>query len=128
MNELRLGLLLALCAPPAFAADWLLIWSGPDEVLMIDRSSVRREADRAQAWTMRTFDGRIDNGGMPHQSSRSHMVADCRAGRLGVDERTFLAGANATGAVVREDKPERVQMAEPATAAEKMVFAMLCAG
>lgn len=128
MIELRLALLLALCAPPAFAADWLLIWSGRDEVLMIDRSSVRREADRAQAWTMKTFDRKVDNGGMPHQSSRSHMVADCRAGRLGFDERIFLAGANATGGVVRAEKPERVQMAEPATAAEKMVFAMLCAG
>jgi hypothetical protein len=128
LNQLRLGLLLVLCTPPAFAADWLLIWSGPDEVLMIDRSSVRREADRAQAWTMKTFDRRIDNEGISHQSSRSHMVADCRAGRLGFDERIFLAGTNATGAVVRAEKPERVQMAEPATAAEKMVFAMLCAG
>lgn len=128
MTEFRLGLLFALWASPAFAADWLLVWSGREEAVMLDRASVRRGGGAAQAWVMKVFDKTVtlDDGSVPHRSRRIHLVADCRAGKYGYDEQVFLSGAQGTGTVVRNEKPAAVDMVVPATAPEKILFAMVC--
>ncbi len=128
MIELRLGLLLALCAPPAFAADWLLIWSGRDEVMLLDRESIRRGGGTADTWAMQVFDHAVtlEDGTVPHRSRRLHVVADCRAGRYGYAERVFLSDAEGAGTVVHREKPAVVNMAVPDTAPGKMLLAMLC--
>lgn len=128
MIEPRLGLLLVLCAAPAFAADWLLVWSGRDEIMMLDRDSIRRGDGAADAWAMQVFDRTVtlEDGTVPHRSRRLRVVADCRAGKYGYAERVFLSDANGAGTVVRRETPAAAGMAVPDTTPGKVLLAMIC--
>lgn len=126
-------LLTAVCATlatSATAADWLVISSGRDEVLMVDRASFKLRGDFAEASILRSFDKTVtlEDGTVPHRSQHIRLTVDCRNGTYGHAERVLLSEALGKGQVVNTEKPEKedVRFAAPESYAGKMLLAMAC--
>jgi len=126
---LILTLLSALLAGalPGHASDWLVIGSGAAEVLMLDRDSVSRSGERAEALMIHSHDRDVAaTGDIPaHRSELSRLRFDCNAGTITVAERLFFSAALGRGQEVG-----KASSPAPAAAAsnqrEKMLLEMAC--
>jgi hypothetical protein len=124
---------LMLAAGAACAADYLLLQADADGALLIDRASIRRDGDSAQAWTLRRFDRAVPaSAGVPgHQAIRALYRIDCASRRLAVAERHYLAaGTAAAPAAANSGTPEAnasPALSAPATQGERMLLATVCA-
>ena len=129
MRTLTLTLISVLLAGalPGHAADWLVIGSGATEVLMLDRDSVSRNGDRAEALMLHSHDRDVAaTGDFPtHRSELSRLRFDCDTGTITVAERQFYSAALGRGREVG-----KISAPAPATAAsnqrEKMLLEMAC--
>ncbi len=113
-------------AAPAGAADYLLVHAETDGALLIDRDSLRRTGERAEAWTLYRYDRPVPPApGEPrHAAMRSRYVLDCRARRLAITERIYLASpaGTAVGRATVGDAPLR----EANSPSERMLLAAVC--
>ena len=103
-------------ASDSSAANFLLLYSGIDEIVMIDRDSISRDDARAQAWVVRRREGTPPAKG--NTEIRERYVFDCTARTLGVIERR---GGG-------EGPAPLLELAAPRSGREQALVAYACGG
>jgi len=102
--------LLAVTAASAFAGDWSLVAQGTDEIVFVDRSSIREEGDLKTARVLRSYSSvqTIGDDAFPHKSEILHYAVRCEDRSLGFEAWTMTAGEIGSGDTVwtgQVDKP-----------------------
>lgn len=124
------GLMIVLACSAASAADWLVVASGRDDVLLVDRASLARSGTRAEAWVLRSHESavRSEDGAREYRSQKIQLVFDCRARTHGTARRIFMSGPLGGGKVVAAEttEPAALHMAAVATQVENLLLEMAC--
>ena len=102
--------MLAVTAASAFAGEWSLVAQGSDEIVFVDRSSIRDEGGVKTARVLRSYSSvqTIGDDAFPHKSEILHYAVRCEDRSLGFEAWTMTAGEIGTGATVwtgQVDKP-----------------------
>ena len=92
---------------------------------MLDRASLRRGGDAAEAWLLRNHES--GPAALPQRSERLHLRFDCRAGTLAVVETIAFSGSFGTGSEIDRGTADAPRFAAPAQQTERMLLEMACA-
>lgn len=93
---------LALAATASFAGDWSLVAKGDDQIVFVDRSSIREEGDLKTLRVLRSYSTvqTIGDTAFPHKSEILHYAVSCEARSLGFEAWTMTSGEVGTGSTV----------------------------
>ena len=128
-GSLTLWLLLALSLPhAAIATDYLMLHTEATGALLVDRASIRREGDSAQAWTLYRHDRPMPaTDAVPgHIAQRTRFLFDCKSLRLAIAERHYFATRTGTQPS-RTESVATPRFASPGSQSERMLLAAVCA-
>ncbi len=94
--------LLAVTATTSFAGDWSLVGGDSEEIVFVDRSSIRDEGNLRTARVLRSYSSvqTIGDDAFPHKSQILHYAVSCQDRSLGFEAWTMTAGEIGTGATV----------------------------
>ncbi|HEX7813195.1 MAG TPA: surface-adhesin E family protein [Burkholderiales bacterium] len=94
--------ILALAAATSFAGDWSLVAHEADQIVFVDRSSIREEGGLKTARVLRSYSTvqTIGDTAYPHKSEILHYAVSCEDRSLGFEAWTMTAGEVGTGATV----------------------------
>lgn len=124
------GLIIALACSAASAADWLVVASGRDDVLLVDRASLARSGTRAEAWVLRSHESvvRSGDGAREYRSQKIQLVFDCRARTHGTARRIFMSGPLGGGKVVAAETAASatLHMVAAQTQLDNLLLEMAC--
>jgi hypothetical protein len=137
MQALMSGLLLAAvacgtasCKPaaaPAPVAGWVVFEAMPDATIYIDPSSIHKEGDRAEMWTLIDYKNpQPDKTGKQVLSDKLHYRYDCQGRQLSIIATSAHAGPMASGEIinVNPDPPELAPV--PAGTTAERMWARAC--
>jgi hypothetical protein len=93
---------LALGAASAMAGDWRLVAQDAQEIVFVDRSSIREEGGLKTARVLRSYSTvqTIGDDAFPHKSEILHYAVRCEDRSLGFEAWTLTAGEIGTGDTV----------------------------
>lgn len=94
--------ILALTAVTSFAGDWSLVAKGADQIVFVDRSSIREEGDFKTLRVLRSYSTvqTIGDTAFPHKSEILHYAVSCEDRSLGFEAWTMTSGEVGTGSTV----------------------------
>lgn len=122
---------LAVLASSAFAGDWNLVGQGADEIVFVDRSSIRSEGDLKTARVLRSYSTvqTIGDDAFPHKSEILHYAVRCEDRSLGFEAWTMTAGEIGTGATVWTGQVEKPALySDPADPLLAGMISSVCNG
>ncbi len=94
--------ILALTAITSFAAEWSLVAGNKDQIVFVDRSSIRDEGGLKTARILRSYSTvqTIGDTAFPHKSEILDYTVRCEDRSLGFEAWTMTSGEIGTGATV----------------------------
>jgi hypothetical protein len=94
--------ILAVTAATSFAGEWSLVAQGSDQIVFVDRTSIRDEGDMKTARVLRSYSSvqTIGDDAFPHKSEILHYAVRCEDRSLGFEAWTMTSGEVGTGATV----------------------------
>lgn len=101
--------ILALTAITSFAGEWSLVAKGNDQIVFVDRSSIRDEGGMKTARVLHSYSSvqTIGDTAFPHKSRILDYTVRCEDRSLGFEAWTMTAGEIGTGATVWTGQVER---------------------
>lgn len=93
---------LALTAVSSYAGEWSLVAKANDQIVFVDRTSIRDEGDLKTARILRSYSTvqTIGDTAFPHKSEILHYAVRCEERSLGFEAWTMTSGEVGTGATV----------------------------
>ena len=93
---------LALSAATSYAGDWSLVAKGSDQIVFVDRSSIREEGGLTTLRVLRSYSTvqTIGDTAFPHKSEILHYAVRCEDRSLGFEAWTMTSGEVGTGDTV----------------------------
>jgi hypothetical protein len=100
MNWVFAALLLA--ASPAFAAEWSLVAGSKDEIVFVDRASIRQDGELKKARVLHSYSTvrTVGDEAFPHKSEILLYAVRCEDRSLGFEQWTMTAGEIGSGATI----------------------------
>jgi len=100
MNWVFAALLLA--ASPAFAAEWSLVAGSKDEIVFVDRASIRQDGELKKARVLHSYSTvrTVGDDAFPHKSEILLYAVRCEDRSLGFEQWTMTAGEIGSGATI----------------------------
>lgn len=94
--------ILALGAVTSYAGDWSLVAKGSDQIVFVDRSSIREEGGLTTLRVLRSYSTvqTIGDTAFPHKSEILHYAVRCEDRSLGFEAWTMTSGEVGTGDTV----------------------------
>ena len=94
--------ILALTAATSFAGEWSLVAQANNQIVFVDRTSIRDDGDLKTARILRSYSTvqTIGDDAFPHKSEILHYAVDCEDRTLGFEAWTMTSGEVGTGATV----------------------------
>ena len=94
--------ILALTAATSFAGEWSLVAQAKNQIVFVDRTSIRDDGDLKTARILRSYSTvqTIGDDAFPHKSEILHYAVDCEDRTLGFEAWTMTSGEVGTGATV----------------------------
>ena len=94
--------ILSLTAVGAYASDWSLVAKGSDQIVFVDRTSIRDEGGLKVARVLRSYSTvqTIGDTAFPHKSEILHYAVRCEDRSLGFEAWTMTSGAVGSGDTV----------------------------
>lgn len=91
-----------LAASSAFAGEWSLVAGNKDEVVFVDRTSIRQEGDLKKARVLHSYSKvrTIGDEAFPHKSEILLYAVRCEDRSLGFEQWTMTAGEIGSGETV----------------------------
>ena len=100
MNWVFAALLLA--ASPAFAAEWSLVAGSKDEIVFVDRASIRQDGELKKARVLHSYSTvrTVGDDAFPHKSEILLYAVRCEDRSIGFEQWTMTAGEIGSGATI----------------------------
>jgi hypothetical protein len=100
MNWVFAALLLA--ASPAFAVEWSLVAGSKDEIVFVDRASIRQDGELKKARVLHSYSTvrTVGDEAFPHKSEILLYAVRCEDRSLGFEQWTMTAGEIGSGATI----------------------------
>jgi hypothetical protein len=100
---------LAVGSAAAVAGDWSLVAQDKDEIVFVDRSSIREDGGMKTARVLRSFSAiqTIGDDAFPHKSEILHYAVRCEDRSLGFEAWTLTSGEIGTGSTVWTGQVEK---------------------
>ena len=94
--------LLLLAATSAFAGEWALVAGNKDEIVFVDRTSIRHDGDLKKARVLRSYSKvqTIGDEAFPHKSEILLYAVRCEDRSLGFEQWTMTAGEIGSGETI----------------------------
>lgn len=91
-----------LAASPTFAGEWSLVAGNKDEIVFVDRTSIRQEGDLKKARVLHSYSKvrTIGDEAFPHKSEILLYAVRCEDRSLGFEQWTMTAGEIGSGETV----------------------------
>jgi hypothetical protein len=91
-----------LAASSAFAGEWSLVAGNKDEIVFVDRTSIRQEGDLKKARVLHSYNKvrTIGDEAFPHKSEILLYAVRCEDRSLGFEQWTMTAGEIGSGETV----------------------------
>lgn len=91
-----------LAASSAFAGEWSLVAGNKDEIVFVDRTSIRQEGDLKRARVLHSYSKvrTIGDEAFPHKSEILLYAVRCEDRSLGFEQWTMTAGEIGSGETV----------------------------
>lgn len=91
-----------LAASSAFAGEWSLVAGNKDEIVFVDRTSIRQEGDLKKARVLHSYSKvrTIGDEAFPHKSEILLYAVRCEDRSLGFEQWTMTAGEIGSGETV----------------------------
>jgi len=93
---------LLLAATSAFAGEWTLVAGNTDEIVFVDRTSIRQDGDLKMARVLRSYSKvqTIGDEAFPHKSEILLYAVRCEDRNLGFAQWTMTAGEIGSGETI----------------------------
>ena len=93
---------LLLAATSAFAGEWTLVAGNKDEIVFVDRTSIRQDGDLKKARVLHSYSKvrTIGDEAFPHKSEILLYAVRCEDRSLGFEQWTMTSGEIGSGATV----------------------------
>lgn len=93
---------LLLAGPSAFAADWSLVAGNKDEIVFVDRTSIRQDGGLKKARVLHSYSTvqTVGDEAFPHKSEILLYAVRCENRSLGFEQWTMTSGEIGSGATI----------------------------
>jgi hypothetical protein len=93
---------LLLAASPTFAAEWSLVAGSKDEIVFVDRTSIRQDGELKKARVLHSYSTvrTVGDDAFPHKSEILLYAVRCEDRSLGFEQWTMTAGEIGSGATI----------------------------
>jgi hypothetical protein len=93
---------LLLAASPAFAAEWSLVAGSKDEIVFVDRASIRQDGELKKARVLHSYSTvrTVGDDAFPHKSEILLYAVRCEDRSIGFEQWTMTAGEIGSGATI----------------------------
>lgn len=126
MKKISFVLLSLLMSLPA-CAEWVSYQRNADTEEFYDSTSIKREQEKIQLWTLTNYTAPITSlEGQELFSEKSWTTIDCGANKIGVEKMTKHAEKNGQGALVGTMETTLRMTKVRAGSADQGLIAMLC--
>jgi hypothetical protein len=91
-----------LAASSAFAGEWSLVVGNKDEIVFVDRTSIRQDGDLKKARVLHSYSKvrTVGDEAFPHKSEILLYAVRCEDRSLGFEQWTMTAGEIGSGATI----------------------------
>lgn len=125
----NLPLVFAIAAGAAAAADWEVLNAGPEEAMLLDKSSIHHDGTVWKAWAVQSYKQTeyLGEPVYPHRSRVTLYEVDCKTAQLGYAAWSFQSGELGGGTTVWADTARGVTYFPPdADSSEAALLARVC--
>lgn len=122
---------LLMAAASAFAGEWSLVATDRDEIVFVDRASIRQDADLKKVLVLHSYSKvqTIGDDAFPHKSEIMLYAVRCEDHSLGFEEWTMTSGEIGSGETIWAGQVERPSLyQDPADAVAVGMIDAVCNG
>lgn len=122
---------LLMAAVSAFAGEWSLVATDSDEIVFVDRASIRQDADLKKVLVLHSYSKvqTIGDDAFPHKSEIMLYAVRCEDHSLGFEKWTMTSGEIGSGETIWAGQVERPSLyQDPADAVAVGMIDAVCNG